>query len=389
MGCWSDDLPPELLSLISTLLTKNSDYILFRSVCVSWRRAAASQPRHLPLQPPLLIRFNTINSAYRGFYSISTNITHWIHLPETLHKRCCGSSHGWLAFVDRSLEVFLFNPLTRARIDLPAITTLDCVQDDYRASNRWNEYGVLRIGYKKFRSSIWTRDYCIEKIVLSSSPHAGVPWTAMALLGLTGDIMFWRPGDANWTVIVRRRRTLDIVCYNGLFYSIDNAGKLVAVDVDADPSADAKTTVVVHRSFDTLGDRKYLVESDGEILLAVRYVHAFYGLRHTHRTHSFDIYKLDLKGEPKCSMVKSLGGRALFLGTNHSFSFPSADFPGCRGNCIYFTDDLQGYVYRSFGGYGSGLFNIEEDSVQPFPCYHPIDSRFVWPLPVWITPNLC
>ncbi|XP_010911025.2 F-box protein SKIP23-like [Elaeis guineensis] len=201
MGCWSDDLPPELLSLISTLLTKNSDYIRFRSVCVSWRRAAAPQPRHLPLQPPLLIRFNTINSAYRGFYSISTNTTHWIHLAETLHKRCCGSSHGWLAFVDRSLEVFLFNPLTSARIDLPAITTLDCVEDDYRASNRWNEYGVLRIGYKKFCSSIWMRDYCIEKIVLSSSPHAGVPWTAMALLGLTGDIMFWRLGDANWIVI--------------------------------------------------------------------------------------------------------------------------------------------------------------------------------------------
>ncbi|XP_038971687.1 F-box protein SKIP23-like [Phoenix dactylifera] len=387
MGCWSEDLPLDVLSLISTFLTKNSDYIRFRSVCVWWRRAAAAEPRHLPLQQLLLIRPNirpnTVNSANRGFCSLSTKKTHWIQLPETLQKRCCGSSHGWLAFVDRSPDVFLFNPLTRARIDLPAITTLDCVD---QASKRRDEYRVrYRTGREEVRCSTWMRDYCIGKIVLSSSPHAGVPWTAMALLGLTGDIMLWRPGDANWTVIVRRAPTLDIACCNGLFYSFDRAGKLAAVD--ADPSADAKATDVMGGLSASIWYKNYLVESGGELLLAVRHEYDL-DARPGCKTCCFDVCKLlDLKGKPKRSMVKSLGDRALFLGKNHSFSLSSADIPGCRGNCIYFTDDLLGYVHGHIRGHDSRRCSIEDDSIRPSPC-PPIASCELWSPPVWITPNL-
>ena len=38
-------------------------------------------------------------------------------------------------------------------------------------------------------------------------------------------------------------------------------------------------------------------------------------------------------------MVNNLGDQVFFLGKDSSFSVSATEFSGCKGNCIYFTDE--------------------------------------------------
>jgi len=38
-------------------------------------------------------------------------------------------------------------------------------------------------------------------------------------------------------------------------------------------------------------------------------------------------------------MVENLGDRVFILGTDSSFFVSTTEFSGCKGNCIYFTDE--------------------------------------------------
>lgn len=123
---WSE-LPPELLHTISTNLTILLDYVRFRSVCVNWRLSAPKTPTHLPCQLPWLMlpKSRTQNTHRRGFYSLSDNKVYFLNLPEVSNRRRrCGSSHGWLVILDETPAVFLLNPLTRSKVNLPPYLVL-------------------------------------------------------------------------------------------------------------------------------------------------------------------------------------------------------------------------------------------------------------------------
>ncbi|OVA10866.1 Protein of unknown function DUF295 [Macleaya cordata] len=69
--------------------------------------------------------------------------------------------------------------------------------------------------------------------------------------------------------------------------------------------------------------------------------------------------------------------------------FGATDFPGCEGNCIYFTD------YDSKADYDgkrpiqdSGVFNVGDGSIKPLP-YCDGYSRLFLPPPIWVITSAC
>nr|GEZ11478.1 hybrid signal transduction histidine kinase M [Tanacetum cinerariifolium] len=58
-------------------------------------------------------------------------------------------------------------------------------------------------------------------------------------------------------------------------------------------------------------------------------------------------------------------------GENSSIAFCASDFPGCKGNCIYYTDDYSEWNYDGAdGSHDLGVYNVEKGgSVEALPCY--------------------
>ncbi|KDP36865.1 hypothetical protein JCGZ_08156 [Jatropha curcas] len=122
MSLWAQ-LPPEFLQVIAEKHTNYVDYyVCTRAVCKSWYAAIQKRPNNnLLCQLPFLLLPNHLNKPdHRGFYSMSNDKTYRLELPEAFEKRCCGSSHGWLIMVEETPTIFLLNPLTRTRIELPS-----------------------------------------------------------------------------------------------------------------------------------------------------------------------------------------------------------------------------------------------------------------------------
>ncbi|KAF3332164.1 hypothetical protein FCM35_KLT03570 [Carex littledalei] len=85
----------------------------------------AMKPHHLPLQLPwLMIPYSisrcTVDDGFRLFYDLWEAKIRKISLPDTIGYACCASYRGWLLLVaSGGTELFLLNPLTRARVQLP------------------------------------------------------------------------------------------------------------------------------------------------------------------------------------------------------------------------------------------------------------------------------
>ena len=83
--------------------------------------------------------------------------------------------------------------------------------------------------------------------------------------------------------------------------------------------------------------------------------------------------------------VKTLDGKALFLGDNASISLTASDFPECEPNCIYFTDESLNYVRRG-GPHDTGVFNLEDGNTEQL--IYPRPNTLVWVPHVWVEPSL-
>ncbi|KAJ3688008.1 hypothetical protein LUZ61_017172 [Rhynchospora tenuis] len=124
-------LPPLIVELISEKVKSITDYVRFRAVCSPWRSASFPKPRHhLPPQLPWLIlpyspeQNPNGDDGTRLFYDLWESKVRKFHLPETIGMMCCASESGWLLFVATGgTELFLLNPITRARIQLPSFTS--------------------------------------------------------------------------------------------------------------------------------------------------------------------------------------------------------------------------------------------------------------------------
>ncbi|PQP92968.1 F-box protein SKIP23 [Prunus yedoensis var. nudiflora] len=182
---------------------------------------------------------------------------------------------------------------------------------------------------------------------------------------------------------------------NGQFYAVDGTGRTVIVGLHSN------LIVVANPVFG--GDKKFLVESSGELLVVDMYLSMaaetdldvddeiiqlqFNGCL-TERTVRFKVFRLDREGKRLVEM-KSLGDRVLFLGDDCTFSASASELSGCKGNCIFFTDN---FFYTSgedegvFKGRDIGVFDLDDGSIAPLSDY-PEYSKLFWPPPDWIAPT--
>ncbi|XP_065847493.1 F-box protein SKIP23-like [Euphorbia lathyris] len=397
MSNWAD-LPSELLQEIARKHTDYVDYLYTRAVCKSWNLAIAKRPRNLSSQLPfLLLPYYRENPGHRGFYNVGDEKTYSLELPEALEKRCCGSSHGWLIMVEDTPSIFLLNPLTRAKIELPSLSTFPTFPTDlvYLNSRNLNENCIMR-------EKLHIRDTFIVKAVLSADPSTANVFIAAVIYGFNENLAYCRSNDSEWKIIDPHRRYKDALFREGKLYTVDQIGRISVFDEESNSMIHIADPPPVSPKIRL---RQWYLAScneEKEVLVIARYRKIVPD--YEYKTERFEVYKLEESG---WRYMESLGDKMIFLGSNSSLCISADEYSRkCKGNCIYFSDDYvrlgKDYAWE---GHDFGIFELEDGEIKSLglpsfpmkqPCfphifyfelslYRTATSFFVLPPPVWVT----
>ncbi|GKU98071.1 hypothetical protein SLEP1_g11123 [Rubroshorea leprosula] len=396
MGSDWTQLPSELLESISKKLNIYADYLRFQAVCRSWQSAAPKIPHHLPLQPPWLMLPPTSQQTYRAVFDLSTHELHCLSLPEDCTKPSMsprGSSQGWLFILDLSPNIFLLNPLTRSKLDLPPLYSFPNVRsfDSHYIDGEYMLQSSSPQGFSYRRSSPYMRDCYIKKVVLSSSPSKDPNFVATAIVNFPGQLVYCRSGDDSWSVTeVPNSFSEDVIYFHGSFYTVNNFGDLAVCDLSgASPQV---SFIRTPRTSPFRCEILYLVGSDDGLFLLARHHGTEWlgGNDGRRRTFKFDVFRLNWSG-PVWEEVTSLEGKTLFVGESSSFSLRASDFPGCKykENCIYYTEEYSesNFDYGMYADRGGdiGIYNVVNGNIESLPTF--FFQTLQWPPPIWVTPN--
>ncbi|XP_060169125.1 uncharacterized protein LOC132600005 [Lycium barbarum] len=306
-----------ILHSIFHKLSSISDCLRFSAVCKPWfffvskncdilqQRMKSSSIEELPL---LMIFANRgCNSFKSSLYSVAKDTKLLdLELPLPRTQRCCGSSHGWLAFQqhDRTniyrynpyrTSIYLYNPFSGETIHLPTL---------------------------KFR---------VKKFILSKNPTTNPHNFEVAAISKSSSIAFilaiLKPGRKTWIYKRPHASPHDMIYYNERFYVLTYGGGVLSMD---------NTTLNFEEiaPFNEKSDFKkfYLVKNTNNELLRVEISHPYYNkssskiskLIASPTTQNFVFEELD-----------DLGDEALFLCRHSSMSVSASKFPGCESNYIY------------------------------------------------------
>ncbi|GAU12641.1 hypothetical protein TSUD_121320 [Trifolium subterraneum] len=374
---WSQ-LPKDLLQLIYQKLNNQFHQLRFRSICSPWRSSVPKNHHHhlnyLPSRIP--IPSNTNNTSNRTFPLSKRSIFLITPLPnqQTLNP--------WLIKIgpDSRDQTHLWHPLSRDTqfplhypiIDFSQLSVRDLGYEFVVG----NFPSRLPLYINRSNNSLYMR-----KVVVCDTWHNGMDDCSLLLtIDVAGDLAIFRSGDERWTLIpsISEFPYSDVCVFNGRPMAIDMSGQIVEV------GPDLSLDLIMDRGFGA--ERKFLVESDGELLLVIGYL-SYYGCHHDSVLDAdgegiyegdvqFDVFKLDEK-EKKWLLVKNLGNRVLFWGEDCAFS---ASFIG-NGNCVIFSDDV--FRRTRFTEFGISVFHLDGRRTSPlsdFPCY----SNLFWPAPEWV-----
>ncbi|KAK8687426.1 hypothetical protein V6N13_086241 [Hibiscus sabdariffa] len=182
----------------------------------------------------------------------------------------------------------------------------------------------------------------------------------------------------------------DAIFFKGKAYAVDWRLGIISIDVANTDNGSFEEKMVIPPKHDEEASvaLKYIVESsDGEILIVER----LYGTSEAedgslhHWTVYFKVLKVERHANDEARLVEinNIGDEALFLGDNSSISVVASRFPGCRSNCIYFTDDIILFAqpYRASGPIDMGIFSLETDWTKlPKNVVVLIVEKLVFPL---------
>ncbi|KAF7144384.1 hypothetical protein RHSIM_Rhsim05G0163400 [Rhododendron simsii] len=215
-------------------------------------------------------------------------------------------------------------------------------------------------------------------------------------------------GDQKWTLIDSSNdRYHDVVYRKGKFFAVDYRGRTVVID-GADLKKEVMVTRLVKSPLPNLGACQFtrLVYSGNDLFLVDRYLDTEGGQctlsigavtmgmiteeSHPPMTNYFNVYKLDEENK-QWELVDDLNHQVFFLGDDYLFSVSAQDFPGLKGNCIYFSDCMFRARNEKEANIGkscilTGVYNLKDRSCGPlsmFPDHWPIFS----PPPAWLKPK--
>lgn len=399
MADWTQ-LPKDLFILIADTLDTPFDILRFRSVCSTWRSSVNPKPLRLPNRFPILPN-DGISKTTWGFH-LSKRTIYRISLGPKQLTELPSSSEGcdWIVKIEEDVpqRMHLLNPLSGVRFKpLPDsfVRNLDMLK--FRVSELGQEYVMHYIDYRPYANSLGEASTLyMEKVVFRQDGNfdglsAGVGYKLLTI-HVSGRLAMYESGDKKWKVIKEMQSPYDDVkLYRGRFYAVDNTGRMVMVE------SVSKIELVAESLFG--GDKKYLVECCGRLLLVDTYLtmdveegqedgeeQLMRSLNE--RIVRFKVYEL-VEKEKKWVEMESLGDNILFLGENCTFSVSAADLSGYEGNCIYIMncthggDDITSELHAT----DIGVYRLNSNNIESLTS-DSVDWKLFWPPPSWISTTM-
>jgi len=153
----------------------------------------------------------------------------------------------------------------------------------------------------------------------------------------------------------------DICVFKNRFCVVNKGGRAFAI------GPDYRVQLVAEYLVYGGGEGKFLVESEGELLLVDIY--------HSHCVgfpgedgFRLDVIRLDEK-EKKWVKLPSLGDRVLFLGNGCSFFASASDLSVVKGNCIIFIGDAFLPFNKILSGTRMCIFHLDQGHLSPLSGY--------------------
>jgi hypothetical protein len=350
---WSK-LPKDLLSLISERLGNELDLTRFRSVCSSWHSSVSNHHRILPFKLPLHT-YPQPNKIYSNIKTSSSSCflskhSFFLIKPPPQQEQ---THHPWLIRITQN---------SRGQTKLFPLCTRDSTPPyHFPYVIDFNQFSIIHLGTDFLADNNEEHLPCPKKIV-AATRHGKK--TVLGTLNYLGYPVFLRCGDEHWMLISddMSMNFKDICVFKDQFCAVNKFGRTVAIGPE-----DSSVELVAERLVDG-GNMKFLVESEGELLLVD--IYDIFGFR-------LDVFRLDEK-EKKWVKLTSLEDRVLFLGNGCSFSASASDLSIAEGNCVIIVDE-------TFlpSGRGMCLFHLDGGSISPLSD-HPHHLNLFWPPPEWI-----
>ncbi|CAL5062052.1 unnamed protein product [Urochloa decumbens] len=340
-----------------------ADYARFRTACRSWRRcspdpcAGGLDGRFLPRRWIMLDKA-LAGPRRRRFLNISTGECVRMDLPVVdEHTLLALTPEGLLLLLhEPTLVVRLLNPLTYQLTDLPPVTGLLRLEE-HRARSCGIELGQV---LKVYSTGLVADGAAI-------AVHFGCP----RVLAVA------KPGDESWTPVeVDDTYMNSALPFAGRFYCASYRGVMVlSLSSDQRPP---RLLMVAERCksffFCIVTDSLHLVDNGGELMLIHRTLYCendqdqeeddsgndqdqeeFEENDDAECMREYEVYRVNLDAGI-LTPVKSLNGRAIFMGISRTISISADAFPSVTPNTIYLGYECD----REIRGY-----NIADGSVEP------------------------
>uniref|UniRef100_A0A1J3EZL6 F-box protein SKIP23 n=1 Tax=Noccaea caerulescens TaxID=107243 RepID=A0A1J3EZL6_NOCCA len=386
-------LPKDLLDVISKCLESSFDLVQFRSVCSSWRSAEPKRPlpsHRLPILPDNGVSLFPDSAV--GFRLSQRSIL--VVKPREPHSEA--DQFGWLVKVEENLsgprKVILRDPLSDGRHSLP---------EHFPGSLDMSKFKVRELG-REFKLHYFNlfgdvvESLFLEKAVVKylDSDASGYRFVLLTI-HVSGKVAVFRSWDRAWTVINDMPSPYDdVFVFDGRFFAVDNNGRTVVVDFTS-----SKLTLAANPVFG--GDKKFLIESCGEMLLVDMYLTVeevdgdpgsaeenfeHYVMFMNERTVKFKVFKF-VEREKLWFEVTDLGDKMLFLGDDCTFSASASEIlPHCGGSSVVFNGNVfnEDNSLGTMQGRDSGVFDFSTGKIEPL-YKRPDYAKLFWPPPPWIT----
>uniref|UniRef100_A0A0E0MGV6 KIB1-4 beta-propeller domain-containing protein n=1 Tax=Oryza punctata TaxID=4537 RepID=A0A0E0MGV6_ORYPU len=379
------DIPADLLGLVLRLIPCAADRARVRSVCSSWRDAAAIQRPPPPL--PMLV-FSRFSFASFSSFSPTMVITEFgrIQLHEDGSLRWVGSFDEWLVGTRPSRvckyadsHCFLVNAFSRETIQLPRPSAFRLFYYICKTLPIVNTPGSVDIIVREHEYSV-----CFRKVVLSDSPSSGSMCTLAAISHCI--LALWHPGMTAWCVCRSFwfDGSADIAFYQGriymvmvttylpyilsiLFFQLEEVDGRVMVSYVEQCVTETLPPVegCVVKEF-------HIVEWRGKLLLIVMYADRVWVDR---KIQKIGIYALDFSTNPhSLTEIKNLDGDCLFISSRSSKSFPACQYDGAKGDFVYFVSSYRQQSTYACHSFDVVVYNVRDATMSAFPVLVPGDN---------------
>ncbi|KAG6570999.1 F-box protein SKIP23, partial [Cucurbita argyrosperma subsp. sororia] len=387
MAEWAH-LPRDLLCLIAQRFETPFDTMRFRSVCSSWRSVVNPKRHRSPGRFPFLPNHGISDTTW-GFYLTKRSVFR----VESPMEPSIGDTDGWLIKVEEDTRgmIKISNPMSKSYFkplpkDFPKVLNLL----NFSVNELCQEYVLHYLNFWPVSNRPGDAgDLYREKVAYKCLNYDGSEFI-LVTIHVSGRLAMFKSGDGRWSTVPHTALPYDdVTLFKGDFYAVDNSGATFLVE------SQDKVTLVAEAVFG--GDKKILLESNGELLLVDMYLtvdsEENFGLDGElpegilqEKTVGFKVFKLRKDGTKKWTVVRDLGNTMLFLGENCSFAALASGLYGVKGNCIFFTDGFlccSGDEDDVFKGSDIAIFFLEDGSILPL-CDCSEYSNLFWPPPHWI-----